>query len=77
MDLKIDGGADKFSAVLRDDGVPFDLGAEAAGAKDKPITGEGGERRLGLSLIARLVDSIHYSRDKGINQVVLEKAWQD
>jgi anti-sigma regulatory factor (Ser/Thr protein kinase) len=31
---------------------------------------------LGLGLIGRLVDRMTYSRDKGVNQVVLEKAWQ-
>src|SRR4051812_14198981 len=77
MDLKIDTSAEKFTATLRDDGVPFDTGAEAAEAKEKKITGDGGERRLGLSLIGRLVDRINYSRDKGVNQVVLEKAWQN
>ena len=51
--------------------------SEAAEAKEKKITGEGGERRLGLSLIGRLVDRINYSRDKGVNQVVLEKSWQN
>lgn len=76
MELKIDTDASKFSATLRDDGVPFDTGAEVSEAKQKMVTGEGGERRLGLSLIGRLVDKINYSRDKGVNQVVLEKAWQ-
>src|SRR5580704_7053921 len=77
MDLRIDSNEKRFTATLRDDGVPFDTGAEVAEAKDKKITGEGGERRLGLSLIGRLVDKIVYGRDKGVNQVVLEKAWQE
>jgi len=77
MELKIDNTEKKFTATLRDDGVPFDTGAEVAEAKDKLITGESGERRLGLSLIGRLVDQINYSREKGVNQVVLEKSWQN
>lgn len=77
MELKIDSNSDRFTATLRDDGVPFDTGAEAAEAREKKITGDEGERRLGLSLIGRLVDRINYSRDKGVNQVVLEKNWQN
>jgi anti-sigma regulatory factor (Ser/Thr protein kinase) len=76
MELKVDTNTDNFVVTLRDDGVPFDSGAEATEAKDRKITGEMGERRLGLGLIGRLVDRMTYSRDKGVNQVVLEKAWQ-
>jgi anti-sigma regulatory factor (Ser/Thr protein kinase) len=76
MDLKIEADEKKFSAVLRDDGIPFDAEAEAGEAKERPVTGESDGRRLGLGLIGRLVDRISYSRENGVNQVVLEKAWQ-
>lgn len=76
MDLRIELDGEKFTVTLKDDGVPFDAGAEVGAAKQKTIDGESGERRLGLSLIGRLVDSIDYSRAQGINQVVIKKAWQ-
>lgn len=76
MELKVESDPAKFLVVLRDDGVAFDTGAEVTEAKEKEMTGESGERRLGLGLIGRLVDKISYSRDKSVNQVVLEKAWQ-
>jgi anti-sigma regulatory factor (Ser/Thr protein kinase) len=76
MDLKIEVTEKGFSALLKDDGVPFDTGAEVSEAKGKAINGESGERRLGLNLIGRLVDKIVYSRDAGANLVKVEKAWQ-
>jgi anti-sigma regulatory factor (Ser/Thr protein kinase) len=77
MELKIEASPANFTATLRDDGVPFDMGSELADAKGKAVSSEGGERRLGLSLVSRLVDSVKYSRDKGVNQVILSKAWQN
>jgi anti-sigma regulatory factor (Ser/Thr protein kinase) len=76
MELQVEMDGQKFSARLKDDGVPFDTGAEVGAAKAKAFDGEGGERRLGLGLIGRLVDSIDYSRSQGINEVVIRKAWQ-
>jgi signal transduction histidine kinase len=75
MELKVTVAAEKFTAVLRDNGIAFDTGRQVESSREKQIVTEENERRLGLSLIGRLVDSIHYSRDKDINQVVLEKSW--
>ena len=75
MELKVEVNLQKFSATLRDDGVPFDTKAEVGEAKQKAIDGEQGDRRLGLNLIGRLVDEVKYGREKGINQVELQKVW--
>jgi anti-sigma regulatory factor (Ser/Thr protein kinase) len=75
MQLRIETSERGFSAVLKDDGVAFDTSAEVKEAKTKKVESEEGERKLGLSLIGRLVDRVSYTRSAGVNQVILEKAW--
>jgi anti-sigma regulatory factor (Ser/Thr protein kinase) len=76
MELKVETDKDKFVVTVRDDGVPFDTGTELQEAKGKSLDLGPNERSLGLSLIARLVDKVGYSREKGANQIVLEKHWK-
>lgn len=76
MELKVETDKEKFVVTVRDDGVPFDTGTELTEAKGKSLDLGPDERSLGLSLIARLVDKVAYSREKGANQIVLEKHWK-
>ena len=75
MELAIEADAHGFQCRLVDDGIAFDTAESIEEATQVEIQGQG-ERRLGLNLIGRLVDKVHYVRaPDGTNQVDLSKAW--
>jgi anti-sigma regulatory factor (Ser/Thr protein kinase) len=62
-----------FRLTLLDDGSPFDVAGEARKAAGDDLRGAE-DRRLGLSLVGRLVDQIEYRRTPaGQNLVELAK----
>lgn len=73
--LKVEAGPSGFRLELTDNGVPFDLAAQAKAAAGTDLKGRD-DRRLGLNLIGRLVDELKYDRTpEGLNRVEMAKSF--
>lgn len=62
----------KLVIRIKDDGIPFDPSARllpdiTLTAMERPIGG------LGILLISKIMDTVHYSRDKNLNILTLTK----
>ena len=74
-ELKIEASAAGFRLTLVDNGVPFNA-AQQAHHYSKMDLKNTGERRVGLNLVGRLVDELHYQRtEDGLNRVELAKTF--
>lgn len=74
-ELKVEASAAGFRLTLLDDGIPFNTAEQSMQAKGDDLR-ESGERRLGLSLVGRLVDELIYQRTpEGLNRVELTKTF--
>jgi serine/threonine-protein kinase RsbW len=72
IELSISKQGDKLKICLADDGQPYDpTQAKAPDIKlsteDRPIGG------LGIFLIRKIMDNVHYQRDNGYNLLCMEK----
>ena len=70
--LRLDAASDVVQATIEDNGIPFDptvaAAAEPGGAlDDRPIGG------LGLHLVRRSIDRMHYRRDGERNVLTISK----
>lgn len=63
---------DKLTVRIKDDGIPFDPSSRqqpdiSLAATERPVGG------LGIFLISKIMDSVHYSREKNLNILTLTK----
>ena len=70
--LRLDASGDVVEATIEDDGIPFDPTIVAAAdpggeLDDRPIGG------LGLHLVRRSIDGMHYRRDGDSNLLTITK----
>jgi len=71
VDLKVEASAAGFRMTLHDDGVPFNTATHTVDAMNEDLKLQN-DRRVGLTLVGRLVDELKYQRtDEGFNKVEL------
>ena len=70
--ISLSQSKNKLTVRIKDDGIPFDPTAQrqpdiTLPAVERPVGG------LGIFLISKIMDTIHYSREKNLNILTLTK----
>jgi anti-sigma regulatory factor (Ser/Thr protein kinase) len=68
-------GGTAMILCFTDNGVPFDPTENVEPDISLPVE-EREDGGLGLLIVKKTTDTIHYSRENGVNRLVLTKSWQ-